>query len=614
MVILFKVMTTGNSSDDLVFLRRAQAGDNAAFDQLWQHHRPGLARFCRSLYRKARVDIAFDADDLVSETFIRALHQLSRYDPLRGNFDSWLRELARNLFLNRYTRQQRHIRLLAAPPNPSLAQAESPWNHTLLRAGMQAVNALPLPLRAVFHLHLEEFSHQEIALQLNVTTATASKRLERARYQLRQTLALLLDDLPLLEIELSAIIRGFQVIELTLETGGVLQVCSSAPASNTPLASRRGWRSWLQRGEQLYRAGQWEAATEELTALLRQYPMTLEAVRVLVHIFREQDRLAELTPQLPATLPETTPPAVAAELRGYAALARGEGAAACDAFRQAIRLAPEDPQPYFALDHALESQSRYEEQLTNLAALRQILPHDSRAYVASVFPYAQLGRDDEALPLLEQAVALDPNSPQAIKELFQVRMRLRRHDHVTESLARRLVYLAPDLLDSWHSLAWFWRVQGHPASSVAVLQRFVREHPNHAMAHAALAWEHLYASNHEKATSHARRAYALAPRRSYVAWTMAMACGCFPEWISSTEVHLLLTEIARQFPRDSFLQREVALRFQSRGWLKEALRYARRAWRLYPGPAEAALLQSIYRELGHAGRQLKAPVTDRPSD
>lgn len=596
------------NGDEQILLRRAHQGDATAFDQLWQQQLPALTRFCRSLHRSSDNDAFFDADDLVAETFIRALHNLNRYSPALGSLDAWLREIARNLFLNRCTREQRRTRLLAVPlrsTQTALPHTDPTWSHALLQSAMQEINALPSPLRAVFQLHLDEYSHQEIAQRLQLTTANASKRLERARLRLRQRLTLLLDELPLLENQLSAIVRSFQVVELKLETGGIVQICLSAPPSPRTLPSRRGGHSWLQRANTLYQRGDWEAAESEYRTLLEKHPITIEAIRALVQILREQQRLPELLAALPSEIFSDTPLALQAELKGYAALARGDMETACAALREAIALTPDDPELYVALDQALADQSHYEEQLANLATLRRRLPHDSRAYVAAAHPYARLQRDAEALPLMEQAVALDPNSPDAIKELFQVRMRLRLHDHTTESLARRLVHLAPELLDSWHSLAWFWKAQGRPTPGAALLTRFVQDHPNHALAHAALAWAQLYASSPLACAHHARRAYQLAPRRSYVAWTMAMACGCTPTVISVQEAHALLTQIARQFQSDSFLQKEVALRLLSRDLLKEALRYARRAWRLHCGGEEETLLKKIYQELGHEGRQLR---------
>ena len=70
--------------DEQILLRRAHQGDATAFDQLWQQQLPALTRFCRSLHRQSGSDATFDADDLVAETFIRALHHLNRYSPEIG--------------------------------------------------------------------------------------------------------------------------------------------------------------------------------------------------------------------------------------------------------------------------------------------------------------------------------------------------------------------------------------------------------------------------------------------------------------------------------------------------------------------------------------------------
>jgi RNA polymerase sigma-70 factor (ECF subfamily) len=70
---------------------RAQAGESGCFDELVRRMRPRLQRFLAG-----RVSTEADADDLVQETFVKALANLDRYDP-RYRFSTWLFTIGSNL-------------------------------------------------------------------------------------------------------------------------------------------------------------------------------------------------------------------------------------------------------------------------------------------------------------------------------------------------------------------------------------------------------------------------------------------------------------------------------------------------------------------------------------
>jgi tetratricopeptide (TPR) repeat protein len=203
--------------------------------------------------------------------------------------------------------------------------------------------------------------------------------------------------------------------------------------------------------------------------------------------------------------------------------------------------------------------------------------------VAAYTPCARLYRFDLALPLLERAVALDPNDPMALKHLFQARMNLCLRDAETLGLAERLVSLAPQLVDSWEELAWIYAELGRDEESLAVLRQFLAEHPENAEAHTALAWRCHYLGDYAAVVHHARRAYALAPQDSHVCWTMLFACGHLPD----AEVSRAVEEIVARFPGDAAVMQMVSRTYHARGRETEALEYARRAVALSPASLEA---------------------------
>ncbi len=75
----------------------ATAGDAEAFGQLYDHYAPGVYRFI--LYRVGSRALA---EDLTSETFMRALRSIQRFTWQGKDFGAWLTTIARNLVTDHF--------------------------------------------------------------------------------------------------------------------------------------------------------------------------------------------------------------------------------------------------------------------------------------------------------------------------------------------------------------------------------------------------------------------------------------------------------------------------------------------------------------------------------
>lgn len=92
---LLPLPTESLRSTELV--ERAQAGDTSAFGGLYEEYCPTVYRFIR-----ARVSPPALAEDLTSETFIRALGALDSFRWQGRDFGAWLVTIARNLISDHY--------------------------------------------------------------------------------------------------------------------------------------------------------------------------------------------------------------------------------------------------------------------------------------------------------------------------------------------------------------------------------------------------------------------------------------------------------------------------------------------------------------------------------
>lgn len=130
-----------------------------------------------------------DAEDIVQECFLEVLRPGSSWDASRTPMRTYLFGVARNQALKRLAKRQ-----------PSAEDDSRPWDGKspeaaalqteLEKVVAQAVTRLPEGQREVLILaHYEELSLAEIAQALDIEVTAVKSRLQRARAQLKETLA-----------------------------------------------------------------------------------------------------------------------------------------------------------------------------------------------------------------------------------------------------------------------------------------------------------------------------------------------------------------------------------------------------------------------------------------
>jgi RNA polymerase sigma-70 factor (ECF subfamily) len=137
-----------------------------------------------------------DAEDLVQETFVRALRAWGGF---AGGTDlrAWLLRILRNTFLDRERSARRHPvegGLDEAAAGADLAgetgDREPEQLRRLLATDVQeALRELPEEVRTLVLLDLEGLSEAELSLVLGCPAGTVKSRLWRARARLRRRLA-----------------------------------------------------------------------------------------------------------------------------------------------------------------------------------------------------------------------------------------------------------------------------------------------------------------------------------------------------------------------------------------------------------------------------------------
>lgn len=155
----------------------------------WAEHSGPLYRYLRF-----RVPDADTAEDLLGETFVRALGAADRYDPARGPLRAWLLRIAQNLLRDHLRRQGRRLQVPLARLRDLVHDADSPEERLLWEEEVAlltaAVRSLPERDQELVSLRYGSgLSTAEIGEVLGLREPAVRTRLWRALGRLREVLA-----------------------------------------------------------------------------------------------------------------------------------------------------------------------------------------------------------------------------------------------------------------------------------------------------------------------------------------------------------------------------------------------------------------------------------------
>ena len=176
-------------------VQRAASGDANAFAEIFRRYQHVVHRFARAM---TRCPIA--AQDVSQDVFVTVLRDLTRYDPSRATFTSYLYGIVRNLSRERIRKERRFSPLEVLPPGSTHAiylddPCDALEGFELTAQVRQALRKLPRPCREVIVLcDLHGFSYADAAVVAGISTAAVRSRLHRGRRLLRLRLTRVLNN------------------------------------------------------------------------------------------------------------------------------------------------------------------------------------------------------------------------------------------------------------------------------------------------------------------------------------------------------------------------------------------------------------------------------------
>ncbi len=182
---------------DVALMLRLQAGDQAAFQDLFQKFSPRVLQYARRL-----VGSEARAEEVTQDVFVQVFRFRQRYRP-ESRFSTWLFTIATNLCLNELRRPERHLRVDLWKPRddddrregPQLADPaattpeEGASTRELARQLEAAVGELPPKQRAALLLsRVDGLAYRDVAEALGCTEGAVKALLFRATQSLKKTL------------------------------------------------------------------------------------------------------------------------------------------------------------------------------------------------------------------------------------------------------------------------------------------------------------------------------------------------------------------------------------------------------------------------------------------
>lgn len=128
-------------------------------------------------------------ENVIQDTFLKALTNIDRYDASRAKFETWISAIAVRESINHLRRKKFEFSPVETTPIHS-TDKNLALENMQAEALLKELDKLPATHRAIFCLYeIEGYSHREIGTMLNVTESTSRSYLTRAKSLFRKNLS-----------------------------------------------------------------------------------------------------------------------------------------------------------------------------------------------------------------------------------------------------------------------------------------------------------------------------------------------------------------------------------------------------------------------------------------
>lgn len=186
-------MTRGNADDEIALMKRIQARDPDALEELYDLYNRLLFGMVISIVKKRE-----EAEDVLQEIFVKIWNKANSFNPDRGNVYSWIVTLARNKAIDRirskgYKTQQKQSVSIHEPLFSLEGDKYDPMETTIFsdRAELvkRALEKIPEKQSEVIKIaYYRGMTQSEIADYLDIPLGTVKTRTRQGMIKLKRIL------------------------------------------------------------------------------------------------------------------------------------------------------------------------------------------------------------------------------------------------------------------------------------------------------------------------------------------------------------------------------------------------------------------------------------------
>jgi RNA polymerase sigma-70 factor (ECF subfamily) len=162
-------------------LYQVHQGNQAAFTNLVETYQRPVYNLCFRMLGTVE-----EAEDISQETFLRVYRNIKKYDAKRS-FSTWILSIAAHLCIDQLRKRRMTIVSMDSTPEPEMPDSKpGPESEFFRKQDQQQVQSLlkalnPNDRAAVIMYYWYDFSYDEIANSLSMTSSAVKSRLHRAR-------------------------------------------------------------------------------------------------------------------------------------------------------------------------------------------------------------------------------------------------------------------------------------------------------------------------------------------------------------------------------------------------------------------------------------------------
>lgn len=161
--------------EELSLVAQAKTGEKAAISNLWDAITPKLYGYLVNVTREPNL-----AEDILQETWLKAISGLSKFQPRGVRFSAWLFAIAKNECKQHWRKGNREVPADGTEDNEqnTVKPRETLEHNILLEDILKKLSEEDQELLRL--RYIGEFSHKEIAKILTISIIAARVRIHRA--------------------------------------------------------------------------------------------------------------------------------------------------------------------------------------------------------------------------------------------------------------------------------------------------------------------------------------------------------------------------------------------------------------------------------------------------